>query len=168
MQTITKPPAQFSQDDKEAFADLVSTAGQVDVHGLAGRIERANLLTMMWDGDVLIGTNAIKNNPAHADSVFRNAGVPEQSKRYASELGWLTVHLDYRRRGLSHDLMEDALSKIDTSLFATSRLTLPRVHRLLQDYDFKVIGKDYKSDDGSRTLKVFVRNAPTKLIAIKA
>lgn len=148
-------PSEIAPADKAAFVDFVGAAGEVDRLILPGLVEQARLLIMLFDGDTLIGTAAIKTPyPAHRHGEFAKAKVAGEAGAFPAELGWVVVHPDYRRRGHAPDLVRAAADLMPKQgIYATTKTQ--RMLAILGECGFEVLGEPYPSvldPDASLTL----------------
>ncbi|WNJ97203.1 hypothetical protein RND59_18535 [Vibrio ruber] len=85
MEKITKSPKNCTDSELESFEKLVAEGGEVTLAGLRQRIQRAEKLVFINDGEC-VAVGAIKTpNSGYKAGVFEKAEVPEQS-RYKYEL----------------------------------------------------------------------------------
>lgn len=148
-------PSEITAADKAAFVDFVSAAGEVDPAVLPGLVERAEGLVMLFDGDRLIGTAAIKTPfPAHHRGEFAKANVAGDADAFPLELGWVVVHPDYRKRGHAPELVRAAVGLTnEQGIYATTKTA--RMLAILGDCGFEALGDSYPSvlnPDASLTL----------------
>ena len=87
MEIISKAPRDCSNTELETFERLVSAGGEVSLAGLRQRIQSAEKLIFINDGEC-VAVGAIKNpNAAYKASIFKKSNASEQSK-YQYEVGW--------------------------------------------------------------------------------
>lgn len=85
MEKIAKSPKDCREAELESFEKLVAEGGEVALAGLRQRIQRAEKLVFINDGEC-VAVGAIKNpNAGYKAGVFEKSGAPEQS-RYEYEL----------------------------------------------------------------------------------
>ena len=133
-----KKPSKCSVAELLDFAALVLAGGEVTPVGLDERVRKAeNLVFLMQDG-CLKGIAALKNPAStYRSGVFHKAQASVQAKEYPFELGWVFVIPSSRRRGLSHKLVQAALSITGgQGVFATSRSDNVPMHKVLTAHGF--------------------------------
>jgi predicted GNAT family N-acyltransferase len=135
--------------------------GEVTADGLEARIKKAETLLFLVQGGCLKGIAAIKNpESGYKEGVFQKAQATIKASQFSFELGWVFVIPSSRGAGLSHKLVEAALSVTDgQSVFATSRADNDPMHKVLKAHGFSCHGKTYASTRGNQQLVLFVRNA---------
>ena len=137
-------PANFSADEKLAFAALVEGAGEVE-GGLLQRLNEARSLVMLGPVSGLVGVAAIKQPPLNRrHRIFEKAGVDLDPKDFAYEFGWAVVAEDYRGKHYTGLITDAALGTIEASLvYSTSRTDKFAMHHTLEKRGFKRLGRDY-------------------------
>lgn len=155
MTIVSGTPSEIALADKAAFIDFVSAGGEVDPVILPGLVEEAEALIMLFDGDTLIGTAAIKTPYlGHRRGEFAKANVAGEADAFPLELGWVVVHADHRKRGHAPDLVRAAVGLMpEQGVYATTKT--PRMLAILGECGFEVLGDSYPSvlnPDASLTL----------------
>lgn len=165
---IAKPPLQFTAAEREAFAAMVRSAGEVGA-GLPELIEDAVALVMMYAGDELIGTAGIKRpRQNYRGRVFRNSETDRQATDYPVELGWIAVAETYQGRGLSSGLVDSALAWVPAGqkVYATARTDNTRIHGTLERRGFVRSGTPYDSKEHKgEKIELHLRDAPAVIPA---
>ena len=156
MEIISKAPRECSNTELEIFERLVSTGGEVSLAGLRQRIQRAEKLIFINDGEC-VAVGAIKNpNAAYKASIFKKSNASEQS-RYQYELGWFYVSSIARGKGYGRALMEETKKLLaGTACFATTRENNAPMHHLFIQFGFSRLGQRYKSDNDDYSLNLYV------------
>ncbi|HRE84281.1 MAG TPA: GNAT family protein [Opitutaceae bacterium] len=154
----TLPPAQFSAVEKEQFAQLVLSGGEVAAAGLAERIESAIRLTFMRTGSELIGVAALKQPAAnYRRAVFEKAEASDPMENFPYELGWIVLKNEFRGKGLSTDLVSSALRPAcGLGVYATVRLNNEPMRRTLIRSGFRPEGTHFQSERGHYRLALYV------------
>jgi hypothetical protein len=110
---IAKRPRECSSAELQDFAAFVLAGREVSPDGLEGRINKAEMLLFLVHDGCLKGIAAVKNpEKSHRERVFRKAQATVEAKRYPFELGWVFVLPSSRGCGLSHKLVQSAISCI--------------------------------------------------------
>ncbi|RUO32274.1 N-acetyltransferase [Aliidiomarina sedimenti] len=157
MEKIVKGPDDCNDAELKSFEKLVTEGGEVALAGLRQRIQRAEKLVFINDGEC-VAVGAIKNpNAGYKARVFEKSGAPEPDK-YEYELGWLYVSKVARGRGYGRALMEsinDSLS--GRACFATTRADNASMHHLFSRFGFSKLGQPYQSENGSYSLVLYAK-----------
>ncbi len=152
----------MSDETKDAFKAFVIAAGEVNAKTLPALVEAAVALVMLYDGDRLIGTAAVKRPyDSRRRGYFRKANVGAVADSYPLELGWIVVHSDYRGRGHARTLIGAALAAAGSSegIYATTKTA--RMRALLPKFGFEIQGQPYPSNlDKTVDLTLFARSLP--------
>lgn len=158
MRTIAKNPKDCSDAELESFEKLVTEGGEVALAGLRQRIQHAEKLVFINDGEC-VAVGAIKNpNAGYKAGVFEKSGVPEQNS-YEYELGWLYVSKSARGKGYGRVLMESIIDSLSgETCFATTREDNASMHYLFNQYGFSKLGKPYKSQNGNYFLVLYAKS----------
>jgi predicted GNAT family N-acyltransferase len=145
--------------DLTAFEALVIAGGEVAQEGLGERIRWAAwLIQLQLDGH-LVGVAALKQASArYRKSLAKKCGVAVPDRIYPYEFGWLVVPKKFEGRRYYRLIMNAALAQSGGGgIFATTRCSNERMHRILPAYGFAVIGNPYLSDRDDYELEVFTR-----------
>jgi predicted GNAT family N-acyltransferase len=157
-------PGACSAEERARFAELVRRGGEVDAHGLDGRILRANTLALLKQGDELAGIAAIKNPlPRYRRSAFMKAEAGLSDEEWCYELGWIFLVERMRGKGYSLKLVKCALDAVvGCRVFATSRTDNVAMHKTLAHFGFAQQGAAYPSERGDHQLALFLGPKPLK------
>lgn len=157
MERIAKAPEDCSDTELKTFEELVSDGGEVSLAGLRQRIQRAEKLLFINDGEC-VAIGAIKNpNAGYKAGVFEKSNAPEQSK-YQYELGWLYVSSAARGKGYGRVLMEAIEESLaGKACFATTREDNASMHHLFSQFGFSKLGRPYKSENGDYSLVLYAK-----------
>lgn len=157
MERIAKAPKDCSVTELKTFEKLVSNGGEVSLTGLRQRIQRAEKLLFIHDGEC-VAVGAIKNpNAGYKAGVFEKSNAPEQSV-YQYELGWLYVSSAARGKGYGRVLMEVIKESLaGKACFATTREDNAPMHHLFNQFGFSKLGRPYKSENGDYSLVLYVK-----------
>lgn len=138
-------PSEIAPADKAAFIEFVAAAGEVNRVLLPGLVDNAMALVMLFEGDRLIGTAAIKTPyAAHRVGEFTKANVEREAESFPLELGWVVVHPDYRGRGHARVLVREAVKLADDrGIYATTKTS--QMLAILQENGFEPVGDTYPS-----------------------
>lgn len=157
MEKIIKSPGDCSNAELESFERLVTEGGEVALAGLRQRIQRAEKLVFINDGEC-VAVGAIKNpNAGYKASIFEKSGAPEPGK-YKYELGWLYVSEASRDKGYGRTLMESIIHSLSgRSCFATTREDNASMHHLFNRFGFAKLGQSYQSENGDYSLVLYAK-----------
>ncbi|MDB5153873.1 MAG: family N-acetyltransferase [Mucilaginibacter sp.] len=147
-------PADCSEAQLKQFHDLVISGGQVHAEGLPERIASAALLAFAHIDGQLAGVASIKNQKrSYITGIFLKAKVPRLAENFDHEIGYAVTHTDFRRRGISRDLIRQLIdSKPNANFYATTKNDDMR--NLLEKTGFKKIGQSYQNSN-AETLDVY-------------
>ncbi|WLH11460.1 GNAT family N-acetyltransferase [Pseudomonas hefeiensis] len=157
MEKIAKAPKDCSSTELNTFERLVSDGGEVSLAGLRQRIQRAEKLLFINNGEC-VAVGAIKNpNAGYKIGVFEKSNAPEQSK-YQYELGWLYVSSAARGKGYGRVLMETIKESLaGKACFATTREDNAPMRYLFSQFGFSKLGQPYKSENGDYSLVLYAK-----------
>jgi hypothetical protein len=155
-----KSPRDCSKEKIDAFIRLAEEGGEVDPHGLPGRVARAAFLAFLHEENRLIGVGALKNqSPDYVKDVFASAGCEGAHLQFRWELGWVSVARDHWEKGHSKTIVGALLVPAQgAAIYATSNTGRIAMHRTLEKLGFIRRGGDWASKQhrGER-LYLFVR-----------
>ncbi|WP_028672737.1 GNAT family N-acetyltransferase [Saccharospirillum impatiens] len=155
MEKIIKSPEDCNDAELQSFEKLVTEGGEVALAGLRERIQRAEKLVFINDGEC-VAVGAIKNpNSGYKARVFEKSGALDQA-RYEYELGWLYVSEAARGKGYGRALMESIIHSLSgRSCFATTREDNGSMHHLFNRFGFSKLGQPYESENGNYSLVLY-------------
>ena len=138
-------PADCSKKQLQEFHDLVISGNQVQAEGLPERIASAALLAFAHVDGQLAGVASIKNQKrSYITGIFLKAKVPRLAENFDHEIGYAVTHKDFRRRGISRDLIRHFMdSKPEARFYATTKNEDMRT--LLEKSGFKKTGQSYQN-----------------------
>ncbi|MFB9843887.1 GNAT family N-acetyltransferase [Mucilaginibacter ginsenosidivorans] len=138
-------PASCSEEQLRQFHDLVISGNQVQAEGLPERIASAALLAFAHADGQLAGVASIKNQKrSYITGIFLKAKVPRLAGDFDHEIGYAVTHKDYRRRGISRELIGRLMdSKPQAGFYATTKNEGMRI--LLEQIGFKKTGHPYQN-----------------------
>jgi GNAT superfamily N-acetyltransferase len=145
MEIISKAPRDCSNTELETFERLVSAGVEVSLAGLRQRIQSAEKLIFINDGEC-VAVGAIKNpNAAYKASIIKKSNASEQSK-YQYEVGWFYVSSIARGKGYGRALMKETKELLSvTACFATTRENNAPMHHLFRHSGFSRLGLTHPS-----------------------
>ncbi|MBN8446382.1 MAG: GNAT family N-acetyltransferase [Gammaproteobacteria bacterium] len=155
MEITVKRPCDCSEAELILFENLVAEGGEVVLAGLRERIQSAETLVFIGDGEC-VAVGAIKNpNAKYKARVFEKSGTQEQA-RYEYELGWLYVSQVARGKGYGRILMETIANALSgKSCFSTTRENNVAMHHLFGEFGFSKLGRPYKSESREYSLILY-------------
>jgi ribosomal protein S18 acetylase RimI-like enzyme len=156
-----RQPDGCSDGEIAAFCCFVRQGGEVESLRLEGRVRQARALCFLYVGGTLVGVAALKQpDPGYRSKVFKKAAVPKDATLFDLELGWVYVQPDHQSKGYSLVLSAAAKSQSDGApIFATTRSDNTAMQKTLERLKFKRIGDPYLSEDGERTLLLYVTSS---------
>ena len=145
---------------KEAFRNLVNSAGEVNPDSFPDLFKKAPLLSIAKKEGTLIATAAIKTpNKSHHTKILGLAEVSSAQETYLKALGWIVVDPNYRRKGLGGSLVERLLQEENDALYASVREDNFGMIKILKKYHFSKLGNAYCSEKStSKKIQLFVRS----------
>lgn len=158
MQFKAGPVSIFSEVELDQFRHLVATFGQVDARDLVQRIKVAERLCMISANLSIAGTSALKRpNESYLAKVEIDTGVNLAGHPF--ELGWIVVAPDFRRRGLSRQLVQKVLAgRKWPGIFATTSNS--HMKSVLKRYGFQKAGRSYPSKlNSGELIELWLRDA---------
>lgn len=159
MNLVAKAPGKCSDEEIQAFCELVRKGDEVDPNGLEGRVRGARMLFFGSSNGSLIAVGGIKfPDEGYRAGVFRKSKSGLKAVDFGVELGWLMVDESVRRRGYGRQTMDEVVAAIDNErVYATSRATNEPMHALLGVYRFDQAGKPWRSIRGPYDLVLHVK-----------
>ena len=160
--TIVKPPCACSDDELNAFVELVEAGGEV-APGLKARIKGAVALAMLYGGDELIGTAGIKRpNANYHQRVFCKAKTTLTADDYPFEVGWVYISPSHRGRHLTGRLLDAVINAPRSgAIFSTTRSNNKPMHHVLAARGFVKVGLPYLSNEHpNEEILLFVLQQP--------
>ncbi len=153
MQTIIKSPSECTELEISTFVKMTEDGGQVSSYKLREKIERAQKLVFIWNGDVCVAIAALKNPAAsYKEKVFKAAGLSEKSSLYSFEIGYIYATV----KGVGNKLMEAVLEANNGAItFATTRDSNGAMQHLFPKFGFNKLGNSYKNESGKYLLGLF-------------
>lgn len=138
-------PGELAARDRHDFISFVASAGEVEPATLPALVDRAAMLVMLFNAEMLIGTAAIKTPyDRHRVGEFAKAKVPDLADAFRLELGWVVVHPDHRARGHGRTLVDAAAGLVpDGGIYATTKT--PAMWSILKENGFVTLGQSYSS-----------------------
>jgi GNAT superfamily N-acetyltransferase len=148
VQLIVRPPKSFTPEERSAFVELVKKDPQVNKNTLPKLVDDAYLLVFLYIDGILVGTNAVKNNPDYWMDLEDNSGVTLDSTEYLGEIGYMHVAEAHRGAGLGKllELATIAAAK-GKGLFCTIQSKNLPSRRLVEGFGFKQVGKSWPSKE---------------------
>lgn len=118
-----KAPGEFSDADIAVAAHLVKIGGALpaDESTIASRLRKSRKLGLCRDGSVIVGVVSIKEpENSYRKRGFAKAKVDISLHSNAPEVGYVTVHKDYRGQKLGQRLVEAAITEDRLTCYATT------------------------------------------------
>jgi protein-tyrosine phosphatase/GNAT superfamily N-acetyltransferase len=164
MTVIAKKPSACSGEELAIFKELVLAGGEVDEPGLDRRIKAAVCLVFHFaDNEKVLGIGALKSpSDSYKKRVFTRSKSPCKPADFPFELGWLFIVEEYRGRGLSRKIAEEALKPAEgKNVFATTRVDNCPMSRTNARIGFNRSGNPYRTTrrGQSHLLALFVRRS---------
>jgi RimJ/RimL family protein N-acetyltransferase len=99
---------------------------------------------------------------SYRDRVFAKAKASVRPEDFEIELGWVFLREENRGQRLGWSLVSQILPHATGSIYATSRSDNAPMQRLLEHNGFTREGSEYQSEDGKKTLSLFVKCCPRR------
>ena len=143
----TCTPSELSQGELAKCIALIKSGGAVDVRYVKKWLPLCTMLAVVHNDTQIVGVGAVK--PIRKDYALKKAkkaGVnfpPE-----TPELGYVRVHDDHQRKGLSRCIVKALLSRQDGPLFATT--SSASMKKTLREAEFVLRGCGWEGESGSQ------------------
>jgi len=112
-------PGDLSKSEMSQCAGLVCDGGAVDQKKVASNLPRARVLAVVRNAKTIVGLGAIKRvMRRHTSDVAKSSGYALDPAM--SEIGYIAVHPEHRRKGLSGRILGALLQQRPGALFATT------------------------------------------------
>ncbi|PAQ08134.1 GNAT family N-acetyltransferase [Mesorhizobium temperatum] len=158
VQLVVKPANTFKPEERSAFVELVKQDPQVNEATLPGLVDDAHFLAFLHLDGVLVGTNAIKNNPGYWGGIEEKAGVDLPPADYFAEVGYLHVAEGNRGKKLGDLLILGTFAAVKgQGLFATIQSTNIGSRRIFERHGFTQVGKSWPSTKVKDQLNLYIR-----------
>jgi predicted GNAT family N-acyltransferase len=153
MKTVIKSPNECSAPELDTFEQMASKGGQVSLFGLRSRVEQAEKLIFIWEGEVCVAIAGLKNPvQAYKSKVFEASGMADKIGEYKFEIGYIYANV----KGVGNQLMQRILDASgDSTVFATTQDTNTIMQYLLPKFGFSKLGNSYLNDKKEYYLGLF-------------
>ena len=162
MATVLKRPSECSDQELEAFEQLVVKGGEVNPKGLGQRIRRAERLVFHFtDKHQLIGVGALKvPSTTYKHKVFKRSRSRENPNEFDFELGWVFVDKHFRGQRLSRLLVGTLLQVTKgKNVYATTKKDNEPMQKTNLRLGLKRAGSPFLSDEGDHKLILFTKTS---------
>lgn len=149
----TGAPEDFALEDIAAAARLVKLGGALPASEkvLVGRLKRSRELAFCRNRSQVIGVASIKApGREYRRRVFRKAAVTLSGFSCAPELGYVTVHNNWRGQGIAKILVQSVLRNISEPCYATTDDSSMKA--ILEKLGFSMQGKEWNGQRGLLSL----------------
>ena len=159
---VVGTPDSFSDEDIQAAARLTKAGGALPAteEVIALRIRRSRRLGLCKVGPTVVGVVSIKEpSPNYRKGVFQKAEALSTLFSAAPELGYVTIHKEWRGRKLAQKLVGAALQELTETCYATTDDASMKA--ILSKVLFSQLGKEWKGARG--VLSLWTLNDRSKL-----
>ena len=155
--TVINNPLEFSEYERTAFERLVKCGQEVQSQTLSELITEAAYLAFHYINNELVAIGAIKRpHESYKRYVFTAAGSDNSPADFIFELGWLYTEPNFRKRGISKDIVSQLLAKVpQKAIYATTRHVY--IVSFLEKFGFIKSGSCYKSTRGDYKLALMIK-----------
>jgi len=149
----------LSACERERFVELVIKGSEVGGGALATNISNAKILVVIREQGVIHGVGALKRpQGTYRKKVAEKAALELDEGAYPYELGYIFFEDGLRGKGLSHDLVAEALKHSDNEgVFATVRTDNIEMRATLDRAGFASAGQTYPGSNEGTTIGVLIR-----------
>ena len=145
----------LSQPELAACIRIVIAGGAVSPESVKRDLPRSSAIAIARRDGQIVGVGTIKPvRPAYALGVGKKSGMSFRSE--APELGYVAVHGDHRRKGLSHRLLKTLPTGEHQMLFATT--SSEAMKKTLAKAGFAQKGKSWSGRNGDQ-LSLWIRGS---------
>lgn len=148
-----KAPGEFADADIAVAAHLVKIGGALpaDETTIASRLRKSRKLGLCRDGSIIVGVVSIKEpENSYRRGVFAKAKVNISRHSNAPEVGYVTVHKDYRGKNLGQRLMEAVMTEDRMTCYATTDNSSMKI--ILSKVGFSRQGDEWQGTRGKLSL----------------
>ncbi|MDR6513377.1 putative GNAT family N-acyltransferase [Novosphingobium capsulatum] len=155
---VAASPGSLTAAERSRFQELVVEAGEVVGAALSTNIDQARILVMVKQDDAVRGVAALKRpQMSYRQKIAGLAGIGLSEPTYPFELGYIYIQPALQGRGLSHQLVAEALSYSDgAGVFATVRTDNVAMRTALSKAGFSPSGEPYLGQQ-QRTIGLLLR-----------
>lgn len=154
-----KPPSKCTEAELDRFGAIVTEGGEV-ADEIRSRIESARVLGFITYEGVIVGTAALKKPKATDRArVFGNAKSKANPKDYPSELDWVFLQTQHRKKGQMTKLFEKLMPLAKgQNMFAAARPGNDLMREILVQMQFQADGEAYPStQQPGEAVQLFLR-----------
>jgi ribosomal protein S18 acetylase RimI-like enzyme len=159
MLPVIKRPADCTDEEIRAFAQMVIEGGQVSPAGFERNVRRAKLLGFAYEDGELAGVVGIKSSPwLYVREVFLKANKLDEAVDFRYEIGWGYTKPEFRKLHINRRLVELQLATIpESNVFAMTGVGNEAVISNLIKLGFEKCGDPYPNSTGSWLYQLWVK-----------
>jgi hypothetical protein len=148
-------PSELNPGELVDCAELIATGGAVDPASAKRELPQATAVATARKEAIIVGVAAIKRiRPEYASKIATRSGVNFPAE--TPELGYVCVHVDHQRKGLSASLVNALLSGRGLAVFATT--SSAAMKKTLRSAKFCLKGCEWEGKNGDQ-LSLWLRDA---------
>lgn len=147
----------LTDSHRNTFAELLKEQGKVK-YDLNLKADRCKIICLVSVNSKVIAIGGIKNKTASAFSKEK-ANLPEVSKYFAWELGYLYTNPDFEGRGIASTIVKHLIAEYgNENLMASTEISAnPGMVRILEKNGFRHYGTPWGSEIHSNYLGLFLK-----------
>jgi hypothetical protein len=151
-------PSALSQTELADCVTLIASGGAVDPSSAKRELPYATSVATARKSDTVVGVGAIKRiRRGYASSISKHSGVNFPSD--TPELGYVRIHDDHQRKGLSRRIVTALLSGYGGAVFATT--SSAAMKKTLREAEFCMEGCEWEGKSGAQ-LSLWLRGVDAK------
>lgn len=154
----------FSVKEQQGIFELIASAGEVPTGRLKERLDLAQIVGAIFNGEVITSTATIKMpSRQYVDKILMKSYNEKFGGIFFLELGYVCTSPEYRGQGLALKLISQLIEKYSSNnLYATTRTDNKGMIRILEIHGFSLQGTPYLSENKEYHLCVYFRLIQSK------
>jgi len=167
---VIRRPRELSQEFIQKLVEFICSFGEVERTFVERGVSSAEWVGYaLNENEEIISVGVIKNpRDTYVENTYDKASVEMANNVKYYEYGYAGTAAEYRRQGLSSDILRQLLDTMNKPmtppyrLFATVREKNEAEQSLLKNHSFKQVGKDYLNASKDYNLKLYEYKTTTR------